>query len=322
MSVPQIQQVLQVLQEYLDKFFIGDNGRSAKLMIELLVHSDFVSEKAITAENVVQHYTRIMQACKCEYPIQKMGFEFKMCNDTMNIIQYLNNLTNLTQGSFLSVILGNLKQVKLFVNRNLKQSDLYGVDDFNTFRKKCHSETYIKLDYKSDNLFKVVRNPESAGKAFNRYSASKNDKEDAYYGTLTDIANFKRDISDFCESWRGDIQRLKEEQDKFEKFCEIYPAKSLEFAGELNRLKGALEDLEKEASKKNGAERISSGLNVEIVNLKAKIKGKEEKLQHNFNRYQDREITRSEIQSRADERVIFFNKLFEDAYNFSVSYME
>jgi len=318
MSVPLIK---QELQEYLDKCFTGDNGRSAELIIKLLVHSGFVSEKAITAENVVQHYIDIMQACECEYPIQKMGFEFKMCNDTMNIIQYLKNLTNLTQGSFLSVILGNLEQVNLFVERNLKQLDLYGVTNFNTFRKECHSDTDIVIDNKSKHLFKVVRNPESAWKAFNRYSASKNNKENEYCQTLSDIANFKRDISDFCASWRGDIQRLKEEQDNFEKFCEIYPAKSLEFAGELNSLKGALEDLEKKKTGLNGAQRISSGINVEIVNLKAKIKGKEEKLQHNFNRYQDREITRSEIQSRVNERVIFFNQLLGKAYYFAVEYM-
>lgn len=312
---------VEVLQEYLDRFFIGDSKRSAKLMIELLVHG-YVPDKKITAENVVEFYIEYMEACKCEYPIEKM--RFNMCNDSKSIcdiILYFTCLSDLTPGSFLSIILGNLEQVKLYVERTIQQSKRYEVNDFNTFRKECHSTTDIVIDKKSEHLFKVVRNPESASTAFDRYSREQRDKKDAYYKTLNDIASFKRDISDFCKSWPEYIYGLQEEQDKFEKFCEIYPAKSDEFAGELERLKYALDNLEEEASQKNGAQRISSGINDKIVNLRAKIEGNKKELQHNFNRYDNREITRSVIQHRANEMVRKINLLLENAYNFAVKYM-
>ena len=85
----------------------------------------------------------------------------------------------------------------------------------------------------------------------------------------------------------------------------------------MESLKNVLGYLEKEEQQKNVSQCISS----DIVKLRTKIKGREEKLKHNFNRYQDREIILSDIQSRADEMVRENNMLFENAYNFAIEYM-
>jgi len=279
-SVPLAMSREEVLGDYFKKYGLK---RSPREMIGLLVHG-YVSDRSITAENVVETYKKHMQPSKSEYPIEVMVFT--MNNESASILEIIRYFKNLRRGSFVPTILGNLNQANGFYTRVNEQRETVNLG---TYKKDFYSPTIHKrnANYREHGpLYYEVRNPESVFDAFDRYIEKHNEEEDRIEGILTRLNEFKRDIKDFFNSF---------DQADFESFCRDFPKELPSFEAELDGLRDNLARII--------ITRVShsDALNAQITKIESEIKEKEEKLSSKMKKYENREEIRTEYKHRSNQ---------------------